>query len=104
MAGQEYNGWTNWETWSVALYVGEGLIDEDSIRDAVKEHDGDAYAVGQWVREIVEEYALEGLDPAGLAAHFLVGCLGSADWYSIGSHMVEDYAPEAEELDEESES
>ena len=97
MTDREYNGWTNWETWSVALYVGEGVIDEDSIRDAVKEHEGDAYAVGQWVRELVEEYATEGLDGAGLASHFVIGCLGSVDWYSIGSHYVEDYAPEAEE-------
>lgn len=100
MTDKEYNGWTNWETWSVALYVGEGLIDEDSIRDAVKEHEGDAYAVGQWVRDLVEEYAEEGLGAdrdGGLAAHFVRGCLGSVDWYSIGSHMVEDYAPEAEE-------
>ena len=100
MTDREYNGWTNWETWSVALYVGEGVIDEDTIRDAVKEHEGDAYAVGQWVRDRVEEYVEETLDQhyeGGLAAHFARGCLGSVDWYSIGSHYVADYAPEAEE-------
>lgn len=100
MTGQEYNGWTNWETWITALWISEGLISEESIRDAVREHDGDSYAVGQWARDMVEEYAGEIIEGAGLVSDLVSGCLGSVDWYSIGSHMVEDYDPEAEESDE----
>lgn len=100
MAGQQYNGWTNWETWLTALWIGEGLIDEDSIRDAVREHDGDAYAVGKWVEDMVSEYAHEHVEGVGLVSDLVSGCLGSVDWYSIGSHMVEDYAPEVEEVEE----
>lgn len=102
---QAYNGWTNWETWNLALWIGEGLIDEDTLRETV-ERDPEPYAVGQSVRELVEEFISETMtDPwSGLVGDMIGGYLSGVDWLELGEHYAVDYAPAVEAEDEGGES
>ena len=54
MTDQEYNGWTNYETWAVGV---ELLNDEDLYGRAKEIADGDAPHPGAALRQYVEEIA-----------------------------------------------
>jgi hypothetical protein len=104
MTDKEYNGWTNWETWNVALWIGEGLIDEDTQRELVERLEGETYEVGKAARELVEEYLSDTAPDtsSGFLGDIVGGYLSAVDWHSIAQHWVDEFQPEGDDLDEES--
>jgi hypothetical protein len=53
MTTERYNGWKNWETWNVALWVGneEGLY--RATRDEAQRKGFSAETAEEWAREIM---------------------------------------------------
>jgi hypothetical protein len=98
-----YNGWTNYETWAVALWLGsEPGTYEDCramARAALAEAQGDAQAASRPLADAAKEYVNELPDVAAvlerpsLAADLLGGALSAVNWREIAEHLTDDEEP-----------
>lgn len=77
-----YNGWANWETWVVNLWLAndEGLY--RSTLEAMKARRPDE-AIQELVREMLDE-------PAGLKGDIIGRALSAVDWAEIARGFRED--------------
>jgi hypothetical protein len=97
-----YNGWTNYETWLVNLWLtneqgSDELVREwadELMQDAIdKGCDSDsarndaAYELGERIKDMHEEMSPE---VTGLFADLINAALGAVNWYEIGKHFIDD--------------
>lgn len=92
-ADQTYNGWKNYETWAIGLfldgnYTGEGTYRQ--VLELAEEADGDAYALAGSLREYVEEEVTPEGEPSGLATDLIGAALSEVDWDELASHKLEE--------------
>jgi hypothetical protein len=108
-----YNGWTNRETWAVALWINNEQGMQESVYDCVRELTEDAKArreegglpewgdrlaasyAGDAVREYVEELFdvdnYGGSLPGGLVSMLTdIGSLYRVDWHELGASFLQD--------------
>ena len=81
-----YNGWTNYETWSVALLLDNDEGSQDYWRDRAEELD--TYELGQ---ELKDEHD-EGNPLTGNCDVFdqlLSAALSEVNWYEVAEHISE---------------
>jgi len=108
MEGDEkkYNGWTNYETWAVALWLDndETTCDywAEAARNCLSEApDAEQVESGVWTTEEAATYGLatqlkedvcsgSPLEEAGMYADLLNAALGSVNWDEIAGHLVTD--------------
>lgn len=98
-----YNGWTNYETWNVALWIdneqGSYNDSRERARACLEAHDNDKdKAAGQLADELKEEFE-EGNPLAGQASCFsdlLGAALSAVNWHEIAENYVEEVYEEAE--------
>src|SRR5262249_51996471 len=92
-----YNGWTNFETWAVALWIDNAQASyhywremEDECRR--EEEEGTRTAAGLLADRIKDEYedaACERLgNRADVFADLLSAALSDVDWYEIAEHLL----------------
>ena len=74
----EYNGWTNYETWRVNIECFDGSIGDSPSPD--------------YMRELVEEM-IESTTEEGIARDYAMAFLSDVNWHEIAEH----YQPEEEE-------
>lgn len=92
MSDTEYNGWTNYISWLIALHIDN----DQSLYYAALECE-DADELKEMVSSLVEVTDEEGGIP-GLQNDILSAAISDADWYEIFDHYhVEDEANEEEE-------
>ena len=107
---QKYNGWKNYETWLVGLWLGndeqtysywQSVIEE--CREAVANGDGNPYAdtpeqavrimLTDRLKETIENSKDDLLEEnklgASMWADLLGAALGSVDWVEIADHMLD---------------
>jgi hypothetical protein len=86
-----YNGWTNYETWAVKLWLDNDQGTNEDMnrlgRQAI-----DAYKLSKQIQEFVEEG--NPLPNAGLYTDLLNGALSEVNWYEIAEAYIEDNADE----------
>lgn len=100
---QGYNGWTNYETWQAALWLGEadyqGMIEEQDFDDARE--------LAQHCRDFVESLMLVDSDGNSLlkgsllVTDILSSWANTVDWQELGEHYYTDW--KASHPDEEDE-
>ena len=92
----EYNGWSNYETWLVNLWLGEGIIGElhgvEEQARAFAENNGSdetiaAYEMGKWLKEEVTNTLPEAA--VGLVTDLLGASLSRVDWREIAKHYTD---------------
>jgi len=95
----DYNGWSNYETWCVKLWIDndEYLCNHwqpEVVRDAK-----DVYGLADTIEAFVTDPE-NGLIPdlgATLGADLLNAALSKVDWREIAENMLADFPPEEEE-------
>jgi hypothetical protein len=110
---EKYNGWTNWETWNLALWMGEmdglsDIINEQAIKEVKEAFDDDTF--DKWTATLalasyVEDVCLETFDSScqcGASIDKMQGPLADAvqmyyqmiDWNEIAVHFIDEAAYE----------
>jgi len=95
-----YNGWSNYETWNVSLWIDNEPSTYEEARDMARQarSEGDlARALKDWVQDMAPDLG------ASMFSDLLSAALGEVDWYEIASHYYEEmHEEEAEEEEVES--
>ncbi len=73
-----YNGWSNYETWLVALW-----LDQDNYQP----NSTDVSSLSQELKDFIDECMPE---TTGLYHDLLNAALGSVDWYEVSEHLLSD--------------
>jgi hypothetical protein len=102
MTENSHNGWTNYQTWVVNLWIDndEGMHEtmrewaQECMQDAIdKGCDADSarndatYELGQRIEQWHDEYAPE---TQGVFADLLTRALGQVNWYEIAENYIDD--------------
>lgn len=100
---EDYNGYTNYETWAVALHIDNDQYFSDLINTQVKEICENAtgneilsvevsarYDVSQFLKEQIQEFM--GIDDMenGLALDLLNAAISQIDWYDLARHYMQE--------------
>lgn len=103
MSAQEqgYNGWKNYETWAVGMYLdgnytGEGtyreVLDLVRARIAASDHGDDAaihrMRVADMLKDYVEDECLPAAGASSIATDLLAGALSEVDWRELATHKI----------------
>lgn len=92
-----YNGWTNYETWNVKLWIdndqGEQEFWQERAEGCIANTDDDGDAIAALSNELEaaydELYEQQSMPPGPLS-DILRAALSEVNWHEIASHMVED--------------
>ena len=101
-----YNGYVNYETWCVNVWMSNGNTElyEEMACEYLKESDGDESLAGReladWLKGEVGEFP-EGLDNTSMMGDLLKSAIGKVDWREIAASYIES-AVEAVEQEKES--
>lgn len=104
----EVNGWPNYETWNIALWLTNDQSDyemtQEWIADLDDPYDSDAaYELSKVIKEYVEDNNPL-LDDASMYSDMLSAAISTCDFYRIAERWIEDYIAEnPQELEEDSE-
>lgn len=98
-----YNGWSNYETWVVNLWLsneeGSYRYWMDRTREVIAEctdDDDDRSALSRLAEELKEStHEACAIEKASLASDLMNAALGEVDWCEIARSMIEDHTPEA---------
>jgi hypothetical protein len=101
-----YNGWTNYETWNVALWIGNEQHSEETTRgmakDAYTKAVADSYqsreerAVGILAVGIKEAVEVNMPDMgASMFTDLLNAALSEVNWHEIAQHYIDEESQEA---------
>lgn len=101
MADTTYNGWTNYETWLVNLWMDNEHSDQEFFRERAKEIYDESHAPGHvvwtksetarhhfadWLKEWHEENRPE---LPGVYEDLLGGALSAVNWHEIARHYID---------------
>jgi len=112
MGDKRYNGWTNYETWNVALWMDNEEGSYKSVRrltaDMLEHHGNDReaakHAIAEQLKGEYEEAMQSMLDEARASSSMWADLLGAAlsevDWREIAANLIDEvYEPtEAESV------
>lgn len=116
MSDTTYNGWRNYETWVVKLWMDneqpsyEYWLErvEENIKSATRHgadsNDAKQDAMNALAEELKSEHEEAMPEVTGVFSDLLTAAMGEVDWYEIAEAMVNDYVSDNPEvLQEETE-
>ena len=84
----EYQGWTNYETWAVALWIDNERGDYDFWRERAAEHGkDDVHGLADELKDSFEESMPE---LQGVYADLMGGAMSEVDWKEIAKHLFDE--------------
>lgn len=92
---QGYNGWKNYETWAVGMYLdgnytGAGTYEAilDLARDEVERGDqANAHSLAARIKDYVECWETDEI-ANGIVADLLNAALSEVDWHELATHKI----------------
>jgi len=86
---EKYNGWSNYETWCINLWMDNEEGTYEHFQQLAINAD-DVYELSQQIKEYHEDAASTVLgDHAGVMADLLRGALSEVNWQEIAKHWIE---------------
>jgi len=76
----EYNGWSNYETWLVSLWLDNDRLTYNAL-EAIKSENLSAHSKAEELEELVRE--LYEFEPVGIVADFVNAAFGRVNWVEI---------------------
>lgn len=75
-----YNGWSNYETWLVALWLNNDEVSYNYL-EALKAEPESVYRKAEQLEELVRE--LYELEPVGIVADLVNSAFGRVNWVEV---------------------
>ncbi len=88
----EYNGWTNYQTWRINLEVVDGMTLGDfgfDLHEVDTDEVADVESLAEAIESYVDEIVTNGV-PDGLALNLAQSFLSEVDWMEIAEHIISD--------------
>jgi hypothetical protein len=103
---KKYNGYANYETWAVALWLDndEYTTNEwipELVREAYKHTDDDTEAISDVATTLKEHHEESMPELGGVFRDLLNTALSEVDWYELAEGYAKEHKPEADEEAEE---
>lgn len=103
-----YNGWSNYETWAVALWLNNDPGSQDGVHEAVRDARGmkslnPRYEAMDSVRTHVRQTYLDGAEDelVGMCSDLFGAAVQRIDWYELADSFLSDLADEVADLDDD---
>jgi hypothetical protein len=93
MEDKKYDGWTNYETWLVNLWINNEPAWYEDCQSLARRHHGKAWQLGDEIKACLLA-SLEDLGQwpkTGLVADLLAAAWGEADWTEIAEFWLVDH-------------
>jgi len=109
-SSERYNGWTNYETWLVNLWLSNDEPSYRFWRQRTADHrtaapEAEQVQAGIWtaeqaarfgladeLKESIEEAAADALPQSGMMSDLLGAAVSRVDWHEIAEHMLDEEA------------
>jgi hypothetical protein len=111
MADEKYNGWTNYETWNVKLWIDNDEGSYNYWRDVAistfrlaekdKPFTRRERASLDLAEQLKSEHEENTPTTTGCYADLLNSALSSVNWYEIAESLIEDYCKDEPEQEDE---
>ena len=89
MTNETYNGWTNYETWLVALWIDNEEHSHHFWRDVARERDT-VYEFASEMRETFETMAENKVGASDFWADMMGAALSEVDWHSVAGNLIDE--------------
>lgn len=90
MTRKEYNGWTNYETWLVKLWMDNDQGSQEFFADLAETYLKRNTSVSSFADQIKEEHEAMLPEVSGFAADLLNGAMSEVNWQEIAESLLND--------------
>ena len=112
MEDEKYNGWTNYETWLVKLWMDNDQGSYNYWQEIAQEIYNEARADANFTKEECAQLALADqlkneheenapTSTTGVYSDLMTGALGRVDWHEIARAVIDDEVNKEEETDDD---
>ena len=104
---ETYNGWTNYETWCLNIWIDNDQYLAERKAELIREvtlhyDDKQAYELSLLLENMVEELKDNALE-VGLLSDLLGGAIGKINFFELAEHYIEDFNEDFKRYQEENE-
>ena len=104
---ETYNGWTNYETWCLNIWIDNDQYLNERKAELIREvtlhyDDKQAYELSLLLENMVEELKEDALE-VGLLSVLLGGAIGKINFFELAEHYIEDFNEDFKRYQEENE-
>ena len=104
---ETYNGWTNYETWCLNIWIDNDQYLAERKAELIREvtlhyDDKQAYELSLLLESMVEELKEDALE-VGLLSDLLGGAIGKINFFELAEHYLDDFNEDFKRYQEENE-